>query len=119
MDQGAGDLRLGSVVINVRDMNRAVRFWTGALGYVQREQEWDPEFIMLLDPDRRRLPICLQLTSAPAPAPVRLHLDLYPSEQAHHVDRLAGQGRHACKSGLTRRTRSLLSCATPTATSSA
>lgn len=28
----AGDLHLGTVVINVQDMERAVGFWTAALG---------------------------------------------------------------------------------------
>ena len=34
-----------------------VDFWTAALGYVRREQDWDPEFMMLIDPARRRLPV--------------------------------------------------------------
>jgi catechol 2,3-dioxygenase-like lactoylglutathione lyase family enzyme len=33
-----GDLRLATVVVNVQDMNRAVDFWTAALGYVRRDQ---------------------------------------------------------------------------------
>jgi glyoxalase superfamily protein len=39
----AGDLHLGTVVINVQDMRRAVEFWTAALGYARRERDWDPE----------------------------------------------------------------------------
>ncbi|HLN65802.1 MAG TPA: glycosyltransferase family 2 protein [Streptosporangiaceae bacterium] len=42
----AGDLRLGTVVINVQDMRCAVDFWTATLGYVRREGEWDPQFMM-------------------------------------------------------------------------
>ena len=83
-----GDLHLATVVINVQDMNRAVEFWTAALGYVRREQAWDPEFMMLADPARRRLPVSLQLTGSPPREPVRVHLDLYTSEQARHVERL-------------------------------
>jgi catechol 2,3-dioxygenase-like lactoylglutathione lyase family enzyme len=30
--ESAGDLHLGTVVINVQDMRRAVDFWTAALG---------------------------------------------------------------------------------------
>jgi catechol 2,3-dioxygenase-like lactoylglutathione lyase family enzyme len=87
-----GDLHLATVVINVQDMRRAVDFWTAALGYVRREQDWDPEFMMLIDPSRRRLPVSLQLTDASSKEPVRVHLDLYTSEQARHVGRLEGLG---------------------------
>jgi len=48
--ESVGDLHLGAVVINVQDMRRAVGFWTAALGYVRRERNWDPEFMMLLGP---------------------------------------------------------------------
>jgi catechol 2,3-dioxygenase-like lactoylglutathione lyase family enzyme len=87
-----GDLHLATVVINVQDMHRAVDFWTAALGYVRREREWDPEFVMLVDPARRRLPVSLQLTDSPPKEPVRVHLDLYTREQARHIERLAGLG---------------------------
>jgi catechol 2,3-dioxygenase-like lactoylglutathione lyase family enzyme len=80
------------VVLNVQDMQRAVRFWTAALDYVPREQDWDPEFMMLIDPGGRRPSISFQLTDAPPREPVRVHLDLYTSEQARHVDRLLALG---------------------------
>jgi hypothetical protein len=38
LNQLVGDLHLAAVVVNVQDMNRAVRFWTAALGYVRRER---------------------------------------------------------------------------------
>lgn len=63
-DHPAGDLHLATVVVNVKDMERAVRFWSAALGYRQREQEWDPEFMMLVDSDGRRTPLSLQPTDA-------------------------------------------------------
>ena len=87
-----GDLHLATVVINVQDMRRAVDFWTAALGYVRREQDWDPEFIMLVDPVRQRLPVSLQLTNSPPKEPVRVHLDLYTREQARHIERLTKLG---------------------------
>jgi catechol 2,3-dioxygenase-like lactoylglutathione lyase family enzyme len=87
-----GDLRLGTVVINVQDMKRAVDFWTAVLGYERRDREWDPQFMMLVDPARQRLPVSLQLTDSRSKEPVRVHLDLYSSEQARHVERLAGLG---------------------------
>jgi catechol 2,3-dioxygenase-like lactoylglutathione lyase family enzyme len=92
MADAAGDLRVGTVVINVRDMERALNFWSAALGYVRREGEWNPEFMMLLDPGRRGLPVSLQLTGSDPKEPARVHLDLYTHEQARHVERLAALG---------------------------
>jgi catechol 2,3-dioxygenase-like lactoylglutathione lyase family enzyme len=90
--ESIGDLHLGTVVINVQDMGRAVAFWTAALGYVRRERDWDQEFMMLVDPAGRHLPVSLQLASRPPSEPVRVHLDLYTGEQARHVERLIALG---------------------------
>ena len=87
-----GDLHFATVVINVQDMKRAVDFWTAALGYVQRDQDWDPEFMTLMDPDRRRPPVSLQLTDSPPKEAVRVHVDLYTRDQARQVDRLVKLG---------------------------
>jgi catechol 2,3-dioxygenase-like lactoylglutathione lyase family enzyme len=90
--ESVGDLHLATVVINVQDMDRAVDFWTAALGYVQHKRDWNPEFMKLVDPAGRRLPVSLQLADSPPKEPVRVHLDLYTTEQAHHVERLVGLG---------------------------
>jgi catechol 2,3-dioxygenase-like lactoylglutathione lyase family enzyme len=87
-----GDLRLATVVLNVQDMERALRFWQAALGYQPRESEWNAEFMMLVDPNGVRLPVSLQLTDTAPKEPVRVHLDLYTDEQARHVERLVGLG---------------------------
>ncbi|MFP5282947.1 MAG: VOC family protein [Actinomycetes bacterium] len=92
VESEVGDLHLATVVINVQDMERAVRFWSAALGYAPREPEWDPEFMMLVDAQGAGLPVSLQLAAAPPREPVRLHLDLYTSEQGRHVDRLVRLG---------------------------
>ena len=87
-----GDLRLATVVVNVQDMGRAVDFWSAALGYRPRESAWDPEFMMLVHPRHRWPPISLQLSQTAATAPAPVHLDLYTSEQARHVQRLVELG---------------------------
>ena len=87
-----GDLHLATVVVNVQDMERAVEFWSAALGYGPREEQWNPEFMMLEDPGRRRLPVSLQLTDEVPEQPVRVHLDLYTDDQRRHVDRLVALG---------------------------
>ena len=86
----AGDLRLANVVVDVQDMERAVSFWSAALGY--RSHERHPEFTMLVDPDGRGLPLSLQAAEEPPKEPVRLHLDLYTGDQAGQVDRLVQLG---------------------------
>jgi catechol 2,3-dioxygenase-like lactoylglutathione lyase family enzyme len=87
-----GDLHLATVVINVADMARGVRFWSAALGYESREKRWNPDFMMLQDPRGRNLPVSLQLSDDEHRQPVRVHLDLYTSEQHAQVDRLVGLG---------------------------
>ena len=89
---GPGDLHVGTVVVDVQDMRRAVDFWCAALGYRVREPEVDPEFTMLVDRAGRHPPVSLQLAEAPSPEPVRVHLDLYTAEQERHVERLVGLG---------------------------
>jgi catechol 2,3-dioxygenase-like lactoylglutathione lyase family enzyme len=88
----AGDLHLATVVVNVQDMRRAVRFWEAALGYRRREQTWDPEFMMLVHPSGTRTPVSLQITDSEPKEPVRVHLDLYTDEQEQQVQRLVQLG---------------------------
>ena len=87
-----GDLHVGAVVVNVQDMSRAVDFWSAALGYRPRETDWDDEFMVLVDPKGRGTPVSLQLSQTLSAAPVRVHLDLYTSEQERHVQRLVDLG---------------------------
>jgi catechol 2,3-dioxygenase-like lactoylglutathione lyase family enzyme len=89
---GVGDLHVATVVVNVSDMRRAVDFWSAALGYRPRDSEWDPEFMMLQDPEGSRIPVSLQLTDDPPTQPVRVHLDLYTDEQDRQVRRLVDLG---------------------------
>lgn len=87
-----GDLRLATVVVDVQDMERAISFWSAALGYRPREKHPDPEFAMLVDPEGWGLPLSLQAAGEPPREPVRLHLDLHTSDQAGQVDRLVQLG---------------------------
>lgn len=91
-DGAVGDLHLATVVVNVQDMRRAAGFWCAALGYEPREPEWDPEFVMLVDPTGTGLPVSLQLTGHAPEEPVRLHLDLYTDHQECQVERLVALG---------------------------
>ena len=87
-----GDLHLATVVVNTSDMRRAVDFWSAALGYRPREAGWDPQFMMLEDPDRRHASVSLQLTDQLPKQPARVHLDLYADEEERQVRRLLELG---------------------------
>ena len=87
-----GDLHLATVVVNVQDMRRAVDFWSSVLGYLPREEAWNPDFMMLVDPEGDRLPVSMQRTDQTAHQPVRVHLDLYTREQTKHVERCVALG---------------------------
>lgn len=83
-------LFIGSTVLNTRDLERAVGFWTAALGYVVRSA--DPTFAVLTDPERRWSNLSLQLTEEPKRGLNRVHLDLYTADRDGEVARLERLG---------------------------
>jgi catechol 2,3-dioxygenase-like lactoylglutathione lyase family enzyme len=90
-------LYIGSIVVKVADLPRAVAFWTGALGYVVRGRSHavvDPQadFVVLTDPRRRWANLSLQRTPEPKQGRNRLHLDLYTQDQETEVARLEALG---------------------------
>ncbi|MFJ9697539.1 VOC family protein [Kitasatospora sp. NPDC101183] len=91
-------LRLGSVVLGVSDLPRAVAFWTAALGYVPREDQ-DDEWVVLVPPANSGagVQIALGTSESPVEEHPRVHLDLYAddaAEQAAEVERLVALGAH-------------------------
>ncbi|MGI8643404.1 MAG: VOC family protein [Thermomicrobiales bacterium] len=83
-------LYVGSTVINTSDVERAVAFWTEALGYVVRDA--DPTFAVLTDPDRRWSNVSLHLTEDVKQGRNRVHLDLYSADREAEVARLEALG---------------------------
>jgi catechol 2,3-dioxygenase-like lactoylglutathione lyase family enzyme len=87
-------LTLGTVVMGVADVPRAVAFWTAALGFVPRDEPAD-DWAVLVPPDGGGPGIALDRSdSAPEPYP-HVHLDLYAgdaADQAAEVDRLVALG---------------------------
>jgi catechol 2,3-dioxygenase-like lactoylglutathione lyase family enzyme len=83
-------LFVGSTVINTADVERAIAFWTAALGYVVRDA--DPTFAVLTDPNRRWSNVSLQLSDEPKRGRNRVHLDLYTPDRDGEVARLEGLG---------------------------
>lgn len=87
-----GDLRVGTVVVNVRDMERAAVFWQAALGYTVRDGVLKSGFNVLVDPTGSGVSVSLQQTDQAPRSPIPVHLDLYTREQQRHVDRLVALG---------------------------
>lgn len=90
-------LRMGTVVVGVQDMDRAVTFWSRALGYVPRDGKPDPgeDFAVLVPSDGLGPGLSLQVSETPAQEYPRVHLDLYAAgaaEQAAEVERLISLG---------------------------
>lgn len=77
-------LRIGAVVLNVPDLDRAGEFWTGALGYGRRAD--NPAFLVPKDSVGPRLHLEEE---------DRTHLDLWVdsrAEQEAEADRLVALG---------------------------
>lgn len=83
-------LYIGSIVINVADVPRAIQFWTAALGYIVRDG--DETFTVLTDPGRRWANLSVRAKESPKAGRNRLHLDLYSDNQPAEVARLEALG---------------------------
>lgn len=82
-------LRIGSIVWGVRDIPRAVAFWTRALDYRLR-REPDPDWAVLEPASGEGMQLSLKLTTSESPH--RHHLDLFTEDQAAEVKRLIDLG---------------------------
>ena len=89
-------LRIGTVVVGVSAVPRAVGFWTAALGLVRRgEGPPDDDFVVLEPPDGQASGLALMASATPVQDHPRIHLDLYAgdaADQAAEVERLVGLG---------------------------
>jgi catechol 2,3-dioxygenase-like lactoylglutathione lyase family enzyme len=88
-------LRIGTVVVGVNDMRRAVRFWEQALGYVPRDEVHDDWAVLVPRDGGRGTHLALQLSETPVQEQPRVHLDLYAgdaADQAAQVERLVALG---------------------------
>jgi catechol 2,3-dioxygenase-like lactoylglutathione lyase family enzyme len=89
-------LRLGTIVLGVGDVERAVAFWSSVLGFApHRFPDSDNEFTILVPPSGEGTRLAVQRSESPAQEHPRVHLDLVvdtADEQAAEVDRLVGLG---------------------------
>ncbi|RKT17120.1 glyoxalase/bleomycin resistance protein/dioxygenase superfamily protein [Streptomyces sp. 1114.5] len=90
-------LTIGSLVLGVSDMSRAVAFWTAALDYVPRGGLVEDDWTVLVPADGPAggVQIALGLSESPVQERPRVHLDLYAgdaADQAAEVERLLALG---------------------------
>jgi predicted enzyme related to lactoylglutathione lyase len=82
-------LRLGSVVVNVADLELMTAFWAEALGHTPSSLDPGDDFRVLRG---ERVNLSLQLADTPVTGRDQMHLDLYTRDQAAEVERLEGLG---------------------------
>jgi predicted enzyme related to lactoylglutathione lyase len=89
-------LTVGTVVMGVGDLHRAIAFWTEALHYVpKREVTADDDFMILVPASGPGTHLALDVSETPVQQHPRLHLDLYAgdaADQAAEVERLVSLG---------------------------
>jgi predicted enzyme related to lactoylglutathione lyase len=86
---------IGMVVLGATDMERAITFWTQALGYELREGGAGSDWSSLTPAGGLGTGVGLQHTDMVAEEHPRVHLDLYvadAAEQAAEVERLVSLG---------------------------
>ena len=84
-------LTIGTVVLGVEDLNGAMRFWRGALGYEPRGEP-ESDWVVLVPVRGHGTHLALMHSTTPAEEHPRIHLDLYTDEQEAEVERLIGLG---------------------------
>jgi predicted enzyme related to lactoylglutathione lyase len=89
-------LSIGTVVMGVEELHRAVGFWTEALHYVpKRELKPDDDFMILVPAEGDGTHLALDVSESPVQSHPRVHLDLYAgdaADQAAEIDRLVALG---------------------------
>ncbi len=87
---GNATVRIGSIVIDVKDFDRMLTFWQKALGYAPgRPPAPDDPFMILKDPAGKGPNVSLD---GMEPYRNRLHLDLYTDDPEGEVERLIRLG---------------------------
>ncbi|BAN02061.1 VOC family protein [Ilumatobacter coccineus] len=89
-------VRLGTIVIGADDVDRAVAFWSAAMGYdVVRFDGTENGFTILRPPSGEGTRLAIQHADTPASEHPRLHIDLIvdsAAEQRSEVERLVSLG---------------------------
>ncbi len=88
-------LVIGTTVLGVDEIPRALAFWSEALGYRPRRPPDDDWVILDPPPGVEGASLALMQTRATVHLPPRIHLDLYADDQTAEIERLIALGaRH-------------------------
>jgi predicted enzyme related to lactoylglutathione lyase len=89
-------IHLGTIVLGADDVERAVGFWSAALGYdIIRFPDSENDFTILRAPSGEGTRVAVQRADAPVQEHPRVHIDLVvddAAEQTAEIDRLVGLG---------------------------
>src|SRR5271165_6101980 len=85
------NVRVGSIVLRVENLQRQTEFWAAALDYVPREGNSD-DFVVLRPRDGVGPNLSLDQHHSALQVPPRIHLDLYTDDQVGEVQRLIALG---------------------------
>ena len=88
-------LSIGTLVLGAANVQRAVEFWTRALGYVPRDGVVEDDWTVLVPADGPGPGLALGRSTTPVQEHPRVHLDLYAgdaAEQTAEVTRLVSLG---------------------------
>ncbi len=84
-------LRVGSIVWGVRDVPRAIAFWSASLDYkLLREPDFD--WAILVPTAGHGPQLALKLVTSAAEEHQRHHLDLYATGRAAEIERICARG---------------------------
>jgi catechol 2,3-dioxygenase-like lactoylglutathione lyase family enzyme len=84
-------LKIGSTVLGVQDVPRAIEFWCAVLDYVPK-REPDVDWAILVPREGTGAQLAISIVSSAADDHQRHHLDLYASDQEAEVERLLALG---------------------------
>ena len=88
---GAQMLKIGSIVWGVRDVPRAIEFWSAALGYRPLRKP-SPDWAILIPAAGEGVQLAISQISSNAEDHQRHHLDLYAADRTAEVERLLALG---------------------------
>ena len=83
-------LEIGAIVWGVRDLNRAINFWSEALNY-KLKREPDVDFAILIPKEGEGIQLSLN-SAVTSSKPKRHHIDLFTHDQINEVERLIKLG---------------------------
>ncbi len=84
-------LQIGSIVWGVRDVPRAIDFWSQAVNYTPL-REPSSDWAILIPQQGSGVQLAITAVSSPAQDHQRHHLDLHATDRAAEVDRLLALG---------------------------